>query len=266
MHEVEFGVATIEPCPFRPGSWVLRVDGVAQSYVDIVEPEHLEFPYMRRVAAVFDTVAPAGRPLNALHLGGGAYTLPRYLAATRPGSRQLVVERDGKLAALVERIVPLPAGSGIEVLIGDARGTVEATPPGTYDIVVADAYEAGVMAGSVATAEFVATAYELLAPGGTYIVNVTDLPPLAFSRRQAATVRSVFPDVCLLAEPGLVGGKRYGNVVIAGRRAPGRLPVPRIERRAGRSVLYGDDLDAFTVGARPLIDAEVASGILDSDE
>jgi spermidine synthase len=260
MHEVEFGVATIEPCPFRPGSWVLRVDGVAQSYVDIVEPEHLEFPYMRRVAAVFDTVAPAGRPLRVLHLGGGAYTLPRYLAVTRPGSPQVVVERDGALAALVEDLVPLPAESHIEVRIGDARSVVEETPPGTYDLVVADAYEAGVMAGSVATEEFVAAAHEILAPGGAYIVNVTDLPPLAYSRRQVATVRTVFPDVCLLTEAALLRGRRYGNTVVVGRRAPRKLPVARMVRHAidGGAVLHGAALDEFVLGAKPLADAEVA--------
>lgn len=258
MHEVEFGVATIEPCPFRPGSWVLRVDGVAQSYVDIVEPEHLEFPYMRRVAAVFDTVAPAGRPLRVLHLGGGAYTLPRYLAVTRPGSPQVVVERDGKLAALVERLVPLPAGAGIDIQIDDARSVVESTPAASYDIVVADAYEAGRMVGSVATVEFVAAAYDVLAPGGAYVVNVTDLPPLAFSRRQVATVSSVFPDVCLMSEPGLLTGKRYGNAVIAARRAPKRLPVTRLLRNTGGAVLHGEGLAEFMRGARPLVDAEVA--------
>ncbi len=266
MHEVEFGVANLVPCAIRPGGWVLWIDGVAQSYVDIVEPEHLEFPYMRRVAAVFDTVAPAGRPIRVLHLGGGAYTLPRYLAVTRPGSPQVVVERDGKLAELIERELPLPDDSHIELRIDDARRVVEETPPGTFDVVVADAYRAGRMVGSVATEEFVAAANEVLAPGGTYVVNVTDLPPLAFSRRQAATVCSVFPDVCLMAEPGLIGGMRYGNVVIAGRRPPRALPVDRLERRAGKRLLHGADLDGFVAGARPLCDAEVASGILNDDE
>jgi spermidine synthase len=261
LDEVEFGVANLVPCPLRPGGWVLWIDGVAQSYVDIVEPTHLEFPYMQRIASVFDTVAPAGRPLKALHLGGGAYTLPRYLAATRPGSEQVVVERDGKLADLIERVVPLPTGAGIEVRIGDARTVVESTPPGSFDIVVADAYEAGRMAGSVATAEFVAAAYDVLAPGGTYIVNVTDMPPLAFSRRQVATVRSVFPDVCLLTELALLRGTRYGNTVITGRRPPRRLPVARLTRLVGATngaISHGAKLDEFALGARPLADAEVA--------
>jgi spermidine synthase len=257
MYPVDFGAATLHECPIRPGGWVLWMDGVAQSYVDIVEPEHLEFTYAQRVAAVFDTIAPDERPLRALHLGGGAYTLPRYLAATRPGSPQVVVERDGKLAALVERIIPLPDHCGIEVRIAGAREVVDETPPGTFDVIVADAYEAGQLSGSVATAEFVAAAYELLVPGGTYIVNVTDMPPLAYSRRQVATVRSVFPDVCLLAEPAFLRGKKYGNVVIAGRRPPDPLPVERLVRKTGGDVLHGAALDEFVAGAKPLVDAEV---------
>lgn len=262
MHQIEFGVANVAPCPLnRPGGWVLWIDGVAQSYVDLVDPRHLEFPYMRRVAAVFDTVAPAGRPLTVLHLGGGAYTLPRYLAATRPGSTQVVVERDAKLAALIGELLPLPDDSGIEVRIGDGRSAVEETPPGTFDIVVADAYEAGVMAGSVATTEFVAAAYEVLAPGGTYVVNVTDMPPLAFSRRQVATVRAVFPDVCLLTELALLRGKRHGNTVIAGRRPPRKLPMARLTRMVratAGAISHGERLDEFALGAEPLVDGEAA--------
>jgi hypothetical protein len=126
--------------------------------------------------------------------------------------------------------------------------------------VVADAYEAGVMAGSVATEEFVAAAHEILAPGGAYIVNVTDLPPLAYSRRQVATVRTVFPDVCLLTEAALLRGRRYGNTVVVGRRAPRKLPVARMVRHAidGGAVLHGAALDEFVLGAKPLADAEVA--------
>jgi spermidine synthase len=262
VHRIEFGVADVAPCPLkRAGGWVLWIDGVAQSYVDMVDPRYLEFPYMRRIAAVFDTVAPAGRPLTVLHLGGGAYTLPRYLAATRPGSAQVVVERDAKLAALIEELLPLPDGSGIDIRIDDARGMVETTPPGSFDLVVADAYEAGVMAGSVATEEFVAAAYEVLAPGGTYVVNVTDMPPLAFSRRQVATVRSVFPDVCLLTELSLLRGKRHGNTVIAGRRPPRKLPVTRLTRlvrTTAGAISHGASLDEFALGAKPLADAEFA--------
>jgi spermidine synthase len=258
VHFIDFGEAHIVQDWRRPGGWLLTIDGVAQSYVDLADPEHLEFPYMRRVADVIDSAAPAGHPLRVLHLGGGAYTLPRYVAAVRPGSPQVVIERDGALAAVVERELPLPAGAGIEIRIGDARSAVESAVPAAYDLVLADVYQGARMAASVATTEFAAAAHEALAPGGTYILNVTDLPPLAFTRRQVATTRSAFPDVCALAEVGLVRGRRYGNVVLAGRRPPGRLPVERITRRSDAMVLHGPELNDFAAGARPLTDADIA--------
>jgi spermidine synthase len=262
MESIDFGEAHLVPDWRRPGSVLLLIDGVPQSYVDLADPAHLEFPYMRRVAAVVDTAAPAGRPVRVLHLGGGGYTLPRYIAVARPGSQQVVIERDAALAALVARELPLPAGAGIEIRIGDARSAVESALPDGYDLVVSDVYQGARMAGSVATAEFAAAAFAALAPGGTYVLNVTDLPPLALSRREVATARSAFPDVCALAEPGFLRGRRYGNVVLAARRPPGALPVRRIVRHPG-VVLHGADLDAFVAGALPLTDAEVAGALCD---
>ena len=42
------------------------------------------------------STAPGRRaePIDAVHLGGGGFTIPRYLAATRPGSDSLVLELD----------------------------------------------------------------------------------------------------------------------------------------------------------------------------
>ena len=77
----------------RPSGRTLVLDGVEASYVDLVDPTHLEFPYVRRLADVVDVAAPAGRALDVLHLGGGGCTLPRYVAATRPGSRADVGRR-----------------------------------------------------------------------------------------------------------------------------------------------------------------------------
>ena len=91
----------------RPRSWMLLVDGAPQSHVDLDDPRHLEFEYMRRLGHVIDLAAPAGTPLRVLHLGGGGLTLARYVAATRPGSSQLAVESDAEVAELVRRRLPL---------------------------------------------------------------------------------------------------------------------------------------------------------------
>jgi spermidine synthase len=115
--EVDLGTAELVPDAGRAQAWTLYVDGVEQSYVDLTDPRRLEFEYVRRIATVVDAAAPPGAPLRVLHLGGGAMTLPRYVAATRPGSVQDVVERDARLVALVERVLPAPAA---QVRIVDA--------------------------------------------------------------------------------------------------------------------------------------------------
>src|SRR4051812_25473518 len=105
---------------------MLLVDGVEQSYVDIADPRNLKHTYVRRIASLIDTAAPGGTPLRVLHLGGGGFTLPRYIAATRPGSSQQVVERDAALDAFVREVLPLPTDADIRTSYGDARGAVEA--------------------------------------------------------------------------------------------------------------------------------------------
>ncbi|GIJ30453.1 hypothetical protein Vqi01_56150 [Micromonospora qiuiae] len=244
--------------PGRPTGRTLLAGGVEQSYVDVAEPTYLHFEYVRRMAAVTDLAAPAGDPLDVLHLGGGALTLPRYVAATRPGSAQVVVERDPAVVELVARDLP-PRPAGVEVRIADAREAVAAAPAGAYDLVLADIYQAARMPPHVATVAFAAEVARVLRPDGVYLVNVTDLPPLLLTRVQAATLRAVFADVCLVADRRMLRGRRYGNVVLAAAPRPHRLPAARLAVLARRDplpggVLHGPTLDTFIAGARPRTD------------
>ena len=259
--QVEFGTADLVPDPKRPRGWMLLVDGVAQSYVDLDDPTHLEFEYVRRVASIIDASAPAGRPLRALHLGGGALSLARYVAATRPGSTQMVIERDPALALLVHRNLPLPADSGIEIHIADARTAIETARRRAYDLVILDAYEGAAMPRDLTSAEFVAQVARTLRATGTYVVNITDLPVLAFSRVQAATVRGSFPDLCIIAEPGMLRGRRFGNVVLAashssGTLRPDALAKPRPGETSPIRVIHGDAVDEFIAGAQPVLESQ----------
>ncbi|WP_233558777.1 spermidine synthase [Micromonospora radicis] len=241
--------------PARPTGRTLLAGGVEQSYVDLADLTYLHFEYVRRMAAVADLAAPAGVPLDVLHLGGGALTLPRYLAAARPGSAQLVVERDPAVVELVDRELP-PRPAGVEVQVADARDAIASAPTGAYDLVLADIYRAARMPPHVATLAFATEVARVLRPRGIYLVNVTDLPPLVFTRVQAATLRAVFADVCVVADRRMLRGRRYGNLVLAAAHHPDRLPVARLHARARRDpqpggVLHGPALDTFIVGARP---------------
>jgi len=252
---VAFGQAELLQDLDHDDGWLLSVDGVAQSYVDIGDPTRLEFDYVRLMGDVVDCLAPQGEPLTAVHLGGGGCTLPRYVAATRPGSRQLVVEADAPLAELVRRSF---GTSGFRLRVGEARSELPKLRQGESDLVVADVFESALMPMHVTTLEWVHELQRLLRPGGTYVVNVADGKPLAFAKAQVSTLLAAFPHVVLLADPSVLRGRRFANLVLAASDAP--LPVADLVRRASRAagrarLVTGDDLRDFTGGAAPVTDA-----------
>ncbi|MEU1507625.1 fused MFS/spermidine synthase [Kitasatospora sp. NPDC005748] len=255
----DLGYAKLMPDIDRDGGWLLTLDGTPQSYVDLGDPTHLEFEYTRRIGHLVDALAPAGRPVDVLHLGGGALTLPRYLAATRPGSRQRVAEVDGPLLAFVEERLPWQGpGADITTTVGDARAALAAVPAGSLDLVVADVFHGSRTPAHLTSVEFLRLAAAALRPGGCYAANLADGPPLAFARAQAATVRAVFPAACLIAEAPVLRGRRYGNILLAGSTGP--LPVADLSRRLAADIFparltEGADLAAFTGRTAAVTDA-----------
>jgi spermidine synthase len=246
----------------RDGSWMLLVNGTPQSHVDLDDPAHLEFEYVRRMGHVLDLVGEPGAPLDVLHLGGGALTLPRYVAVTRPGSRQRVVEIDEPLTGLVREHLPLPRGARIRVRAADAREGLAATHTGSTDVVITDVFAGARTPAHLTSVEFATDAHRVLRQGGTYIANVADGPPLRFARAQVATLRAVFRNVCLLAEPGTLRGRRFGNLVAVA--SDGDLPLAALTRRTAKDpmparVVDGDDLDRFVGTARPVHDEDAVA-------
>jgi spermidine synthase len=260
VEPVESGTAELIPDTDRPGGWTLRIDGTPQSYVDLTDPTYLGFEYMRRLGSVLDAAAPPGVPLQILHLGGGALTLPRYVAATRPGSAQRVVEVDAALTALVRRVLPLARTADVRVRGGDGRAGLHASPSSRFDVVVTDVYAGARVPAPFTTVEFAAQVARVLRPSGLYVANLADGAPLAFARSQVATLRAALAEVCLIAEPGVLRGRRFGNVVLVAAIEPGRLPVAALATAAARDwvparLVSGADLDRFTAGAPPVYDA-----------
>jgi spermidine synthase len=245
----------------RESSWMLLVNDTPQSHVDLDEPEHLEFEYVRRIGHVLDLAAVPGAAIDAVHLGGGALTLPRYVAVTRPGSRQRVVEIDQPLTDLVREHLPLPRGARIRVRADDARVGLAAFHAHSADVVVCDVFAGARTPGHLTTVEFVADVRRVLRPHGVYAANVADGPPLRFARGQIATLRSVFRHVCVLAEPGTMRGRRFGNLVAVASDA--ELPIDDYVRRCARDpmparVVQGADLRRFVGTALPVHDADAA--------
>ncbi|MFE4599608.1 spermidine synthase, partial [Kitasatospora indigofera] len=260
QRRVDLGVAKLMPDLDQDGGWLLTLDDTPQSYVDLGDPTHLEFEYTRRIGHLVDALAPAGEPLDALHLGGGALTVPRYLAATRPGSRQRVVEVDGPLLALVEELLPWQ-GPGVDITttVADARAALAAAPAGSADLVVADVFHGSRTPAHLTSVEFLRHAAAVLRPGGCYAANLADGPPLAFARAQAATLRAVFPHTCLVAEPSVLRRRRYGNILLIGSDRP--LPVRELSRLLAADPFPArlcdeDELTTLVGRARPVLDEQ----------
>lgn len=241
------GTAQLIPDPDRPEAWELLIDGAAQSHVDLAEPRRLAFEYQRRLGHVCDLVAPEGRPLSVLHLGGGALTLARYVAVTRPRSEQQVAEPDTRLTAFVRRELPLPRGARLRIRALDARAALDRLPDGWAGLVIADVFDEARTPAHLTSGEFLDAVRRVLAPGGWYAANLTDGPPTAHLRGQAATALSRFPHVCLLAEPGVLRGRRFGNGILLA--ADRQLPVIDLFRRCA-----GDPQPARLLAERELTD------------
>jgi hypothetical protein len=250
--KIDFGTARLIPDPACGTGWTLLVGDWAQSFVDTADARHLTWPYAQRLADVVDSIGDPGTPIRVLHLGGGGFALPRYIAATRPGSAQEVVDRDAALVAFVQRVLPLPADAGIVVRVEDARDALKSAHPEQYDLVITDVFDGQQRVPARFTSvEFTAEVAGVLRDSGRYAVNLADSPSLAFTRTQVATLRAVFAEVCLLTQRDMPRSGYFGNVVLVGANTP--LPVQSLMGTV--RLLYGEDLDRFAGDAQPVTDA-----------
>ncbi|MFF0381792.1 spermidine synthase [Streptomyces sp. NPDC004286] len=262
VEAVEGGLAELIPDPDRARAWSLLIDGAPQSHVDLDDPAHLSFEYQRRIGHVIDLVAPPGKPVHAVHLGGGALTLARYTAATRPRSTQQVVERDAALVQLVRRELPLDPGARIRVRAADAREGLAKVPDGWADLIVADVFSGARTPAHLTSAEFLDEVRRALRPGGVYTANLADGPPLAHLRGQIATAAARFAELALIADPAVLRGKRFGNAILVASDLP--LPLAELTRRAASDphparLEHGPRLTDFTGGAAPVTDTSAVA-------
>ncbi|MDX2728317.1 MULTISPECIES: spermidine synthase [unclassified Streptomyces] len=256
---VDGGLAELIPDRERPHAWTLTLDGAPQSHVDLDDPSHLSFAYQRRIGHIADLTAPAGQPLHVVHLGGGAFTLARYVAATRPRSTQQIVELDAALVQLVRRELPLDPQARIRVRSTDARAGLGKIPDDWADLVIADVFSGARTPAHLTSAEFLTDVRRVLKPAGQYVANLADGPPLAHLRGQIATAATVFPELALAADPAVLRGRRFGNAVLLASALP--LKVAELTRRVATDphpgrVEHGKELADFTGGAAAVSDAD----------
>lgn len=249
----------------RPEAFVLRLDGMAQSCVDLADPTRLVFDYVRRMGDVIDAHALAGDPLRVLHIGGAALTLPRYVAVTRPRSAQIVLEPDAELVDRVRTELPLPPRSGIKIRLVDGRSGLAAIRDGSQDLVVLDAFAEGRMPADLTTAAFYADVRRVLALDGRLVANLVDAAPFRHARRVIAGVRASLPEVVVTAEAATLRGRRQGNLVVVAGHVGGAEIAVALEAAAARAgapyrVLDGRAVSDTLGGGAPFADVDAEPG------
>jgi len=252
------GGAEIVPTE-RRSALVLRLDGQAQSYVDLDDPEFLAFDYVRRLGDVLDGFAPPGRPVRVVHVGGAGLTLPRYVAATRPRSPQVVLEPDEELTALVRSQLPLPPRSGIKVRPQDGRTGLAALRDDSVEVVLVDAFADGRVPGDLVTSECFAEAGRVLEPGGLLLLNLVDRAPFPWIRRVLAGLHTTFGAASVHLEQATRRGRRAGNILVVAGEDPGavdRVTAHLRTRPSDFAVVAGRHVGDTFGGGRAFTDAD----------
>jgi len=218
--ETTYHCASIEVDPGRPTGRHLLLDDQYHSYVDLEDPSHVEYTYTGWIAQAIDSTAGPGEPLDVVAVGGGGFTLPRWVNATRPGSSIQVLEVDGELVDFVEDRLGLRPSDDLRVSVGDARVEMLDVPTDSADIVIGDAFGKLAVPWHLATSEWLAEVRRVLKQGGLYAANIVDQPPLDLLRAELATALDSFAHVRLVAIPGERGEPGGGNnVLLASDRA-----------------------------------------------
>ncbi|MER6157947.1 fused MFS/spermidine synthase [Streptomyces sp. NPDC001868] len=260
--ETRYHCARVVTDPDRDSGRTLVLDGLRHSYVDLDDPTFLEFTYVRAIASVADTAFPEGEPLAAHHVGGGGLTLPRYLAATRPGTRSLVSEIDSGVVRIDRERLGLRAEAGIAVRAEDGRLGLRRLDTGSRDLVVGDAFGGVSVPWHLTTVEAMTDVRRVLDEDGLYVANLIDHGGLDFARAEAATLAETFDHVALLGDPVDIGldptaTPSGGNLVLLASDRPVDLRAAQEAldaRRTGWKIATGAGLTSWIGDARPLTD------------
>lgn len=151
--------------------------GYSQSGMYLDAPDELYFEYTR-----FYALGPYFVPgaQNVLMLGGGGYSVPKWLLAGRPGRgapggrdmRLTVVELDPAMTAVARRWFGLRQDSRLTVLHEDARAFLN-RQNGRYDLVFVDVFNSHYSVPfQMATLEAAQALRRAVAPGGALMMNV----------------------------------------------------------------------------------------------
>lgn len=219
------------------------------SYVDLADPLHLEFDYLRWIRIALRTA----RARRVVHVGGGACALARALAAEDPGGRQEVCEIDADVLTLARAHLGLRRVPGLRVRVAEGRAFLAGQGSASRDAVVVDAFVAATVPRRLVTVQALA---EVARVAPLALINVLDNRAARDVRTIGAGLATAYPHVWAL-------GGRAGNTILAG--AVAALDLDRIAAEAAADpsparLTRPDAVALLLAGTPPLRDEDVSSG------
>jgi spermidine synthase len=224
----------VEPDDRRPGGRLLLLDDHEASYVDLDDPAHLDWSYVRRIGDVIDAFRPPGSAIDAVHLGGGACTLARYVLATRPKSTNEVYELDAGVLEVAREHLELRTSPRLRVRIGDAAKLLARRDDDSADLVVGDAFERQLIPPAMTTPAFTRDLERVLRPAGVFVLNVVDDRGGPIAGEHAARLSTTFAHAATVTPRAIARRRAAGNVLVLASNAP--LPLDTLRERAAGSL------------------------------
>jgi spermidine synthase len=249
--ETKYHCVNVEVDPSNPSGRELLLDDLQHSYVDLDDSTDLHYNYVRWIAKAIDAMYAPKAPLDVVFVGGGGFTLPRWLLATRPRSQAEVLEVDGELVEFDEENLGLRTSPELRVTIGDARMSMFDQVEDSADVVVGDAFGNLAVPWHLATAEWGEEVKRVLKPNGLYALNVIDLGSLDLQRAVAATLLDAFTHVRMVTF-GRAERPIGGNAVILASDRP--IPAAANTNNKVATTLRSSEVERFAEDAEVLRD------------
>ncbi|MDO5673113.1 MAG: fused MFS/spermidine synthase [Actinomycetaceae bacterium] len=227
-------MGTVELHSYGQGVMML-IDGYESSFIDLLEPTHLEFEYLQHIDAFLHSRLEPDQAFRALHLGAAACSLPRAWAASYPRSSHVAVEVDAILAQNVRQWFDLPSSPVLKIRVGEGGAVMSELREASFDVIVRDAFIEGEIPPSLTTPEFYLHCERVLRPEGVFIANVASglglRSTLWRTKEMLASLKNTgLQHVLVLADSAVIRGKRIGNAVVGAART--EWDIAAVERLA----------------------------------
>lgn len=236
VYEGDYGIIELEADPYSGSGWLISINGVPSSHIEIGAPRELAFEYMRWVASAVQAQVNGGflAPRRITHLGGGACTMARYFADVFPDSRNTVVELDGELAKLSRQWFDIPRSPRVKIRVDDAREVAASFTPASRDVIIRDVFAGAVTPESFTTVEFFTDCHRGLSSDGLYVANCGDHSDLRGAKAELAGMAEVWSRLAVIADPPMLKGRRYGNIILLGSDV--EIAAPPVKELLGGGV------------------------------